>query len=91
MNCLIRLQHAEDKKIQFKKDLIKYILAILIIVLGIQNSGKYIALAFFTFILVCGIVSLVLTYMKKDKDNSNSKFNHNEINEVEYYVDDNQE
>ena len=93
VNCLIRLYNAEDKKMQFKKDLVKYILGLLIIVLGIQNSGKYIAIAFFAFILVCGIISLIMDNKNKKQgyNEPKSSTKHDEINEVEYYVDDNQE
>lgn len=93
VNCLIRLYNSEDKKMQFKKDLVKYILGLLIIVLGIQNSGKYIAIAFFAFILVCGIISLIMDNKNKKQgyNEPKSSTKHDEINEVEYYVDDNQE
>ena len=93
VNCLIRLYNAEDKKMQLKKDLVKYILGLLIIVLGIQNSGKYIAVAFFAFILVCGIISLIMDNKNKKQgyNEPKSSTKHDEINEVEYYVDDNQE
>lgn len=86
LTCLIRLFKAEDKKLQFKKDIIKYVFAALVIVLGIQDSGKYIALGFFIFVLVLGIISVSVEYKESKKITNSSS--HVDIDNTEYHVDD---
>lgn len=87
-NCLIRIYKSENKVAQLKKDSLQIIISLLIIVLGIQDGGKYLAVAFFVFILVCGIISII---MDKKNNNNSTNTDNREISDIEYYVDDNQE
>lgn len=59
INCIIRLYHAQDKLLIIKKDIFKYIIAFLVIGLGINNIGKFIVVGLFIVCFVIGIVQII--------------------------------